>query len=124
MWEFSPQTKLGYCQTVFIVNRTSYGNDYIPLCIRFIGNKVILILQRLVRKYVFFERCKVNNIGTKMKKRNLNLIATKVEASSSRARLTYDFGFGDETKGFARTVSGGRLIEKIALRKIFYNLYS
>ncbi len=59
-----------------------------------------------------------------MKIRNLNLIVTKVDASSSRSRLTYDFGFGDETKGFARTVSGGRLIEKISLRKIFYNQHS
>ena len=58
-----------------------------------------------------------------MKKLNLNLISTKVDASSSRSRLTYDFGFGDETKGFARTVSGGRLIEKSTRRKIFYNLY-
>ncbi len=54
----------------------------------------------------------------------MNVIRAKVEASASRSRLTYDFGFGDETKGFAMQVRGGRLVENTARRKIFYHLYS
>ena len=38
-------------------------------------------------------------------------------------RYAYDFGFDDETGGFARVISGGRLIEKTNRRKIFFNLY-
>ncbi len=105
-------------------NPYSYGNNYIQLCNVGKGRQVILILQTVVRKYVFFERCIVNNIGTNMKNKSMNVIRAKVEASASRSRLTYDFGFGDETKGFAMQVRGGRLVENTARRKIFYHVYS
>ena len=38
-------------------------------------------------------------------------------------RNAYNFGFDDETGGFARVISEGRLIEKTNRRKIFFNMY-
>ncbi len=59
-----------------------------------------------------------------MKNKSMNVIKAKVDASLTRSRLTYDFGFGDDTKGFAMQVRGGRLVENTSRRKIFYQLYS
>lgn len=39
-------------------------------------------------------------------------------------RYSYGFGFDDETGGFARVISEGRLIEKTNRRKIFFNMYN
>ncbi|QWE02054.1 hypothetical protein [Polynucleobacter sp. JS-JIR-II-b4] len=58
-----------------------------------------------------------------MKLKNLDVYAKNAGIRSRGPRQTYDFGFGDETRGFALEVSGGRMIEKSSRRKIFYQLY-
>ena len=65
----------------------------------------------------------VNNIGTKMKMKNMNEFVRSTAVRSRGPRQTYNLGFGDETRGFAVEVSCGRMIEKSSRRKIFYQLY-
>ena len=57
-----------------------------------------------------------------MKIRNLNRYIRNTGIRTRGPRQTYDFGFGDETRGFALEVRCGRLVEKLARRKIFYQL--
>ena len=64
-----------------------------------------------------------NNIGTNMKLKNINEFVRGASVKSRGPRQSYNLGFGDETRGFALVVSGGRMIEKSARRKIFYQLY-
>ena len=58
-----------------------------------------------------------------MKLKNLDVYAKNASIRARGPRQTYNFGFGDETRGFALEVSGGRIIEKSSRRKIFYQLY-
>lgn len=59
-----------------------------------------------------------------MKLKNMDVYTKSVAMRSRGPRQTYNFGFGDETRGFALEVSGGRMIEKSSRRKIFYHLYT
>ena len=58
-----------------------------------------------------------------MKLRNMNEYLRGHSIKSRGPRQSYNLGFGDETRGFALEVSGGRMIEKSSRRKIFYQLY-
>ena len=58
-----------------------------------------------------------------MKLKNMNEFVRGTKVRSRGPRQTYNLGFGDETRGFALVVSGGRMIEKSSRRKIFYQLY-
>ena len=58
-----------------------------------------------------------------MKLKNLDVYTKNVAIRSRGPRQTYNYGFGDETRGFALEVSCGRMIEKSNRRKIFYQLY-
>lgn len=58
-----------------------------------------------------------------MKIKNLKNYNRSTGFKDRGPRQAYDFGFDDETGGFARVISGGRLIEKTNRRKIFFNLY-
>jgi hypothetical protein len=66
----------------------------------------------------------INNIGTKMKMKNMNEFVRSTAVRSRGPRQTYNLGFDDETRGFAVEVSCGRMIEKSSRRKIFYQLYT
>jgi hypothetical protein len=59
-----------------------------------------------------------NNIGTNMK--NNKTSNYKGFARNSYPSKTYSFGFRDETKGYGLEIRGGRVFEKIARTKIFY----
>lgn len=72
---------------------------------------------------LFFKLCIINNIGTKMKLKNMNEFVRSTAVRSRGPRQTYNLGFSDETRGFALEVSCGRMIEKSNRRKIFYQLY-
>lgn len=37
---------------------------------------------------------------------------------------TYDFGFGDRSRGYAFSVSNGRLVENMRRRNIFFKKYN
>lgn len=58
-----------------------------------------------------------------MKLKNMNGFVRGTSVKNRGPRQTYNLGFGDETRGFALEVSGGRMIEKSSRRKIFYQLY-
>jgi len=57
-----------------------------------------------------------------MKISNIDLYFRSIRRNIT-PRQTYTNGFNDETRGYAMVVSGGRLIEKISRRKIFYQKY-
>jgi hypothetical protein len=59
-----------------------------------------------------------------MKIKNLKNYNRSNGFRDSGPKNAYAFGFNDETGGFARVISGGRLIEKTNRRKIFFNLYN
>jgi hypothetical protein len=59
-----------------------------------------------------------------MKLKNMHEFVRGTGVRSRGPRQTYNLGFGDETRGFALVVSGGRMIEKSSRRKIFYQLYN
>lgn len=58
-----------------------------------------------------------------MKLKNMNGYVRGNSIKSRGRRQSYNLGFGDETRGFALEISGGRMIEKSSRRKIFYQLY-
>ena len=54
----------------------------------------LLKLFRMYTVYIF------HKWRTNMKNKSMNVIKAKVDASLTRSRLTYDFGFGDENGWF------------------------
>jgi len=48
-----------------------------------------------------------------------NLIPAYARRAVAPTR-TYDFGYGDQTHGFAVAISNGRAVEKISRRNIFF----
>jgi len=81
------------------------------------------MVSRFVTQTFFLNDVCLITLELEMKIKNLKSYNSSTAFRDRGPRHAYDFGFDDETGGFARVISGGRLIEKTNRRKIFFNLY-